>query len=231
MTTLQHGDHAARLVSQRIAESVATLAALKGTGADRRSEGQIVHVRDSNTLWEWKGTATCSGDDVLAVNPTDAPSTGRWMRMPGQAMLAVPFYATTPSGTAVLTVPSNTMLQLDGGAIAVRVSRIFTGVATALAGLSSSNLFGHTGAFNIVGSCIATQLNNWFSATGNGTGCGAALSAPLALGAQGVASGAVESPIRPLMKGGDTLRQDGGGWGTGVGEWLLAATILQNPGV
>lgn len=228
---LLHGETAGRLVSERIGAPVASLSVLKQIPADRRVDGQIFHVKDSNTYWQFERDATCNGDDLLAVKPNDNPSTGRFMRMPGAAMLAVPFYATTPSGTALLTVPSNTLVQIDGGSIAIRVSRVFTGVATAVAGLSSSNLFGHTGPYNIAGSAIATQLNNYFSATGNGTGAGAALIAPLALGAQGVASGAVESPIRPLMKGGDTLRQDGGGWGTGVGEWLVACQILQNPGL
>lgn len=225
---LLYGDSAARLVSERIAAPVASLTILKQTPADKRVDGQIAHVQSDNTYWQWSDDAVCSGDDVLAVNPNDAPSTGRWMRLPGAATLAVPFYATTPSGTAVLTIPSGTVVQLDS--FGVRVTRAFTGVATAVAGLSSANLFGHTGAYNLAGSCIATQLNNYFSATANGTGAGSLLIAPIALGAQGVASGAIESPIRPWMKGGDTLRQDGGGWGTGVGAWMVSCNIVQNPG-
>lgn len=219
---LLYGDAAARLVSQRLAEPVATLAALKQTPADRRVDGMLVHVQDSGTVWQYSGDATASGDDVLAVNPDDAPSTGRWMRMPGNAMLAITFYATTPSGTALLTIPSGTILQpVD---FAVRVSRIFTGVATALAGLSSPNYAGHTGIFNLVGSTVATQLNESFSATAAGTGV-AFIMAPVASGT------ADHSGLRrPWLKGGDVLRQDGGGWGTGVGEWLLSANILQNPG-
>lgn len=219
---LLYGDSAARLVSQRIAEPVATIAALKQIPADRRVDGMIVQVLDYNTVWQYSNDATSTGDDVLAVNPTDAPSAGRWMRMPGNVMLAIPFYATTPSGTALLTVPSGTILQpVDYG---IRVSRIFTGVATAVAGLSSSNYDGHTGLFNIVGSTVATQLNESFSATAAGTGV-AFIMAPVASGT------ADHSGLRrPWMKGGDTLRQDGGGWGTGVGEWLLSCNILQNPG-
>lgn len=225
---LLYGDRAAQLVSERIGAPVASLTVLKQTPADRRVDGQIFHVMDDDTLWYWNDEATATGDDVLAVRPNDLPSTGRFMRMPGAAMLAVPFYATTPSGTALLTVPSNTVLQLND--FGVRVSRIFTGVATAVAGLSSSNLVGHTGAYNLVGSTVQTQLNQYFSATANGTGV-SFLMAPIALGAAGVASGVVESPVRPWMKGGDTLRADGGGFGTGVGAWLVACNILQNPGV
>ena len=231
MSKLLHGDSAARLVSERIAAKVTTLTVLKQTPKDRRVDGQIVHVEQDNTTWQFNDEATCNGDDVLAVNPSDAPSTGRWMRMPGAAMLAIPFLATTPSGTNLLTVPSNTILApLDFG---VRVSRIFTGLAGAVVGLSSSNHWGHTGPFNFIGSTIATQLNQYFSATANGTGAGAFLQAPLALNASSsVPSGRIDSPVRPWMKGGDTFRHDvGTAFGTGVGEWLVMANILQNPGV
>jgi len=225
---LVHGDRAAQLVSERVGAPVATLSVLKQTPADRRVDGQVFHVMEDDTWWFWNDEAVATGDDVLAVRPNDLPSAGRFMRMPGNAMLAIPFYATTPSGTALVTVPSNTILApLMFG---VKVSRIFTGVATALAGLSSSNHPGHTGLFNFIGSCIATQLNQWFSATANGTGV-SFLTAPVALPGGSIASGVRESPITPWMKGGDTFRQDGGGWGTGVGAWLVSCNILQNPGV
>jgi hypothetical protein len=226
MSKLLYGDSAARLVSERIAKAQATVAALKSIPADKRVNGQVVQILADNTLWQWVDAATAAGDDVLAINPSDSPATGRWMRMPGRAMLKVPFYATTPSGTSVLTVPSNTIIDLDVGNFGLRVSRIFTGVATALAGLSSRNHPGHTGAFDFIGSCVATQLNASFSATAAGTGI-AFVMAPIPSGVEDVGRRAV----RPWLKGGDTLRQDGGGWGTGIGEWLVSCNILQNPGV
>lgn len=222
---LLHGDHAARLVSERVAAPVATLAVLKQTPADRRVDGQIAHVLADNTYWQWEGDATCSGDDVLAVNPTDAPSTGRWMRMPGAALLALNFYATTPTGTNLLTVPSGTVIQpLD---FAVKVTRVFTGASTACIGLSSTNHPGHTGAANFAGSCVATQLNNMFSATAMGTGMDF-LMAP-------IASGTFDSHAnkRVWLKGGDTIRHDviGAAFGTGIGQWLVSCNILKNPGL
>jgi len=223
---LKYGDSAARLVSQRIGAPVATLAVLKQTPADRRVDGQIFHVLADDTVWAWNDEATATGDDVLAVTPNDAPSTGRFMRMPGAAMLPLTFYATTPSGTALLTVPSNTIIDLGVGNIGVDVSVRFTGVATALAGLSSSNFPGHTGVFNIVGSMVATQLNNWFSPTAAGTGVGA-LMGPIPSGVTDIG----RTAVRPFLKGGDTLRYDGGGWGTGVGQFLISCNVLKNPGV
>jgi hypothetical protein len=222
---LLHGDHAARLVSQRVAEQVASIAVLKQTPADRRVAGQIAHVIDSNTVWEWSANATCAGDDILAIKPSDNPSTGRWMRMPGAAVLSLPFLATTPDATALLTVPSGSVVQLlDFG---VKVTRNFTGASNAVVGLSSSNHPGHTGAFNFAGSCIATQLDWMFSATAAATGMDF-LMAP-------IASGTFDTHAnkRVWMKGGETLRHDAmnANFGTGIGEWLVACNILKNPGV
>jgi hypothetical protein len=222
---LLFGDTAARLVSERIGAPVATISALKQIPANKRVDAQVFHITADNTLWQWVDAAVCSGDDVLAVNPNDAPSTGRFMRLPGRAMLALNFYATTPDATALLTVPSNTILRPED--FGVKVSRIFTGASNACVGLSSSNHPGHTGAANFAGSCVATFLNHVFSATAAGTGCDFQM-AP-------IASGTWDSygNKRRWMKGGDTFRHDvmGANFGTGVGQWLVACDILKNPGV
>jgi len=223
---LLHGDRAAQDVSGRIGAPVASLTVLKQTPKDRRVHGQVFHVTADDTYWFWSDDAVANGDDVLAVNPTDAPSTGRFMRMPGAAVLKLTFYATTPDATTLLTVPSNSILQpLDFG---VAVSRIFTGAAGLAVGLSSSNHPGHTGAANFAGSCTATLLNHVFSATAAGTGVSFQM-AP-------IASGTWDSyaNTRRWMKGGDTFRHDAMGgsvFGTGIGQWLVACNILQNPGV
>ncbi len=225
MAKLLYGDSAARLVSERIGAPETSITTLKQIPANKRVNGQVFQILTGdgqNTLWQWVDAATATGDDVLAITPSDAPSTGRFMRCPGAAMLAVTFFATTPSGTALLTVPSATILQpLDFG---VRVSRRFTGVASALAGLSSSNHFGHTGIFGFIGSMVATNLDNAFSPTSAGTAITFQMAA--------VASGSFDTRVnsRQWMKGGDTFRQDGGGWGTGVGQWLISCNVLQNPG-
>lgn len=225
---LLFGDSAARAVSGRIADPVASVTVMKQTPANRRVDGQIFVCLDSDTRWVWRDSASCTGDDVLACRPNDLPTTGRFMRETGFTLLRIPFYATTPSGTNLLTVPSGSFLQpLNFG---VAVSRIFTGPASAVVGLSSSNHPGHTGAFNLIGSCGGTQLNNYFSATAAGTGVDF-LMAPIALPGGLVASGVREQPVTPWMKGGDTFRHDvGSGFGTGIGEWLVAAQILRNPG-
>lgn len=222
---LLHGDHAARLVSERIGAPVATLSALKSTPASRRVDGQIFHVLDSNTLWQWVDDAVCSGDDVLAVNPNDSPSTGRFMRLPGKAVLSLDFYATTATGTNLLTVPSGSVLVLQD--IAVKVSRIFTGPSNAAVALSSSNHPGHTGIAGFAGSMVATQLSFMFSATAAATGMDF-LMAPIASGTFDTVANK-----RTWLKGGDTLRHDviGANFGTGVGQWLVACDILKNPGV
>jgi hypothetical protein len=221
---LLYGDSAARKVSERIAAKVATIAELRQTPSSRRVDGQIVHVDADNTLWQWNASAVCSGDNVLAVLPDDGPATGRWMRMPGRAMLRIPIYATTPTGTNILTVPSGSILALEE--FAWSVSRVFTGSSNACLAVSSSNHKGHTGVANFAGSAIATQLNNWFSATANGTGVDFLMAT--ASGTFNVAN----HDRGPWMKGGDTIRLDviGAQFGTGVGAVLVACDILQNPG-
>lgn len=222
---LLHGDRAAQLVSERIGASVATLAILKQTPADRRVDGQLFHVTTDDTIWQWTDAAVATGDDLLAVTPNDAPSAGRFMRLPGAAMVALPIQANTPTGTNLLTVPSNTLLQpLD---FAYRVSRVFTGPSNAAIAVSSSNHRGHTGVGGFAGSMVQTQLNQVFSATAAGTGIAFAMCP--------VASGTFDTidNRRLLMKGGDTVRLDviGSSFATGVGQVLMICNILQNPGV
>lgn len=227
MSVLLHGDRAAQLVSQRVAAPVATVAALKAIKEPaKRADGQVVHIQADDTLWQWTQASVVTGDDILAITPDDAPSTGRWMRMPGRALLALPLLATTPTGSILLTVPSGAVIAPHD--FAIKVTRIFTGAANACIALSSSNHPGHTGVGGFMGSMIATQLNNWFSATANGTGVDFVMGA--------VASGTFDGQNnnkRQWMKGGDTVRLDiiGAPFATGVGQVLMACDILRNPGV
>ncbi len=225
------GDRAAQIVSGRIGEKVASITVLKQTPANRRVEGQLFTCTDYGTLWVWRDSATCPGDDVLAVRPNDLPSSGRFMRMTGAALLRVPFYATTPTGTNVLVIPSGSIIQaVDFG---VNVSAIFSGGASGcVLGLSSANLRGHTGAYSFIGSCGATALNQNYVASFSGTGMGY-FPAPVSALAPSVMSNTADyaSRARPWLKGGDTLRQDvGTAFATGIGEWLVSANILHNPG-
>jgi hypothetical protein len=224
MTVLKHGDRAAQLVSQRVAAPIATVAALKAIKSDKCANGQVAHVTADDTLWQYNTSSAVTGDDLLAITPGDSPSTGRWMRMPGAAMIAMTFYATTPTGTNLLTVPSNTILQpLDFG---LKVTRVFTGPSNAAIAVSSTNHPGHTGVGGFMGSAVATLLNNVFSATAAGTGCDFQMGP--------VASGTFNTleNKRAWMKGGDTVRLDviGAAFGTGVGQVLMACNILRNPG-
>jgi hypothetical protein len=228
MSALKYGDAAARLVSQRVAAPETSIATLKQIPADKRAQGMVVQIMTGdarNTLWQYESTSATTGDDVLCITPSDAPSAGRWMRMPGYALLRLPFAATTPTGTNLLTVPSNSILRLEdfawGG-----VSLVFTGAANCGVAVSSSNHPTHTGVGAFLPSAVATNLNNWFSGTANGTGI------PFNMGL--VASGTFDTHNnkRPWMKGGDTIRLDviGAQFGTGIGAVLVACNVLQNPG-
>lgn len=229
MSSLIYGDLAGRSTSQRIAAPVASVAALKAIGAAFRVDKQIVQIQGDlttggQTLWQWEDGATVSGDDILAIRPNDNPTTGRWMRLPGRALLAIQLLATTPTGTNLLTVPSGTILALHE--FGYRVTRIFTGPSNAGIAISSTNHPLHTGVGGFAGSMVATQLNNLFSATAAGSGCDVRMFP--------TASGTFDSIAnkRDWLKGGDTIRLDviGAGFGTGVGQVLIACDILQNPG-
>lgn len=230
MGRLNFGDKAAQLVSERIARPESTIATLKTLPANKRVDGMIAQILSGdakNTLWVWRDAATASGDDVLAIRPSDltAAQAGRWMRAPGFAQLVLPITATMPNGTVLLTVPSNTILKLEEFAIGVP-SLVFTGASNAAIAVSSSNHPGHTGIGNFLPSAVATNLNHWFSPTANGTG--------VAFNMHMVASGTFDSHNnkRPWMKGGDTIKLDvmGANFGTGLGSILVACNVLQNPG-
>jgi hypothetical protein len=240
MAKLNYGDRAAQLVSGRIGQAETSIATLKQIPANKRVNGQIFQVLTgdaANTFWQWIDGATATGDDVLCVLPNDGPTTGRFMRCTGAALLAVPFYATTPTGTNVLVVPSGAMIALKETARAVSVSVGFTGVANCAIGFSSSNHPNYTGIANFAGSMVMTQLSQMFSGTGNGTGLQFQM-CPVPSGA-GQATGGTydaQSLRRTWMKGGDTVRFDlmqsgTTGMATGVGRLLIACDILANPGV
>lgn len=229
MGRLNWGDKAAQLVSERTARPESTIATLKTIPANKRVNGMIVHILTGdaqNTQWHWVDASTTTGDDVLAITPSDNPSAGRWLRLPGFAMLALPFLATTPNNTVLLTVPSGSILdplEFAWGA----PSTVFTGASNAAVAVSSSNHPGHTGVGAFLGSAVATNLNQWFSATGNGTGC--------AFNMGSVASGTFDTVLnrRGFMKGGDTIKLNvmGANFGTGAGSVLVACNVLRNPGV
>lgn len=221
MSKLNYGDIAAREVSERIHAQVADLATLKSTPENQRVNGQLVLVVADQTIWYYDTDATLTGDDVLVVAPTSG--TGRWLRKPGAAMLAIPFYATTPTGTNLLTIPTGCLLAPRE--FGYRVSRVFTGASNAAIAFSSSNHPGHTGPANFAGTLVATQLSQMFSATANGTGLDFAL-API-----GTTFGTI-AERRTWMKPGDTIRADiiGAQFATGVAQLLLLCDILQNNG-
>lgn len=222
MSKLLYGDSAARLVSERIAKPVASLTVLKQIPANKRVSGMIAHVLDANTFWQFNPDSTLTGDDVLVVAPN--AGSGRWLRMPGAAMLALPIHATYATGTNLLTIPTGCIIAPHD--FGYRVSAGFTGASNCAIAVSSSNHPGHTGIAAFGGTLVATQLNNMFSATAAATG--------LAFQMMPIASGTFDSHAnkRTWMRPGDTVRLDviGAQFATGSGEVLMACDILQNTG-
>ena len=224
MTVLNHGEVAGRLVSQRVAAPVATVAALKAIKSDKCADGQVCHIQADDTLWQYTIAAIAAGDDLLAITPGDSPATGRWMRLPGRALIAMTLMATTPTGTNLLVVPTGAIIAPHD--FGLKVTRVFTGPSNAAIAISSSNHPQHTGIGGFMGSAVATQLNNAFQGTSAGTGMDFRMGP--------VASGTFDSygNRREWMKPGDTIRLDviGAQFGTGVGQVLMACDILKNSG-
>lgn len=164
MTTLQYGDAAARLVSQRIAAPVATVAALKAIPAANRSDGQSVFIVADGSRWTFSAACALTGDDVIVISPT--AGTGAWLRMPGTfdlAAAAVTF--ATADAAVVYTVPTGAMLFVKRGYMVNTIA--WTGGTNSAIGFSSSN----TG-FNTAGDLHGGAAGELTAAAGVGTKLG-----------------------------------------------------------
>jgi len=136
MTTLHFGDRAAQLVSERVAAPCATLSALKDNNPRSRSNGQLAVVLADGSVWRFVEASTLTGDDVLIVTPTDAPSAGRWVRAPGAAKLVLPITYATADATALLTLQAGTVLNLRE--LFWTITTSFTGGSSSAIGVSSN---------------------------------------------------------------------------------------------
>ena len=149
---LQHGDRAAREVSQRVGGNFATSAALQGLSAKFRADGMIATI--GQAIWQYDASSSASTGTTVIV-PTDNPSTGRWLAVVGAATPRI------QSGT--ITLVSGT-LTLAAGITITAASRVFLtrtaqgGTSTAVIGYDvTSKTVGApgTGAFTAVAATIS----------------------------------------------------------------------------
>lgn len=135
MGQLNYGDQAARLVSQRVAAPVATVAALKALTAAQRVAGMQVIITADGTRWRFHDTSALTGDDILTIAPT--AGSGRWLRLPGACDLACPIAFGTADAAILLTMPAGARLQVDD--LFWEVTADWTGGTSSAIGVSSSN--------------------------------------------------------------------------------------------
>lgn len=122
---------------QGITAPVATLAALKALGTTQRSNGTFSQVLADGSKWRFASASTLTGDDLLVVTPTDAPSAGRWIRADAVVDLVLPITFNTADAAALYTVPAGFKLSLLQAFWEVTTS--WTGGSSSAIGLSSSN--------------------------------------------------------------------------------------------
>jgi len=137
MGAINFGDLAAQKVSKRIAAPVADMATLKGMTARERVLGMVAHVLADGSLWRYHDTSALTGDDILVSNPSDAPSAGRWLRMPTEATLVLPFTFATADAAALLTLQAGQRLRIWD--LAWLIGASMTGGSTPAIGVSSNN--------------------------------------------------------------------------------------------
>lgn len=134
--------------------SVSSLAALKAIAPANRYDGLVVLVTgftaNEQVLFYFNAGSLLTGDDILVVAPNVA--TGRWLRVPGTADLALPISFTTGSAAILYTVPTGARFRLRDAYW--EVLSAFTGASAAgtpAIGLSSTNMTGLTTKGNILG--------------------------------------------------------------------------------
>lgn len=213
---LIHGDSAARLVSERIAAPVANMSALKAIPVDRRVDGMICMVLADGSLWQLSTACALAGDDILVAG--SGSGTGRWLRMPGKALLALPIAFGTADAAVLLTVPTGCVLRTSE--FAWKVTADFTGGASSAIGVSSSNHIGHTAKGDLLGGATGDVLATLVASSGE-----------LAMGTIGAAFTTIANR-RPLWKPADTIRFDRitSAFTAGAGFVLVSADILKNAG-
>lgn len=213
---LNYGDLGAIEVSKRIGAPVADLTELKGIPADRRVHGQLFHKLDDGSNWRFHSTSSLTGDDIITATP--GAGSGRFLRMPGNNLLAIPIAFGTADATVLLTVPAGCILQpLE---FSWRVTADWTGGASSTIGLSSSNKTGYTTKGDLLG-----------GAAGDLAAVLVASSAPTTPGTIGAQWGTI-ALRRPYWKPTETLRHDRitSAYTAGTGFVLVNCNILQHNG-
>jgi len=214
MSKLLYGDSAARKVSERFAESVASVTALRAIPTSRAVNGMVALVTADNSLWRFHDSCALTGDNILVAEPSDGGS-GAWLRLPGAVELQLPFTYATADAAVLLTVPTGAVLQVDE--LFWKVTTGFTGGSSSAIGVSSSKS-GLTTKGDLLGGAsgdVAATLVAGSAILGTIGGAYATLSAR-----------------RKLFVAADTFKFDRitSAFTAGAGSVCLVAKLLRNAG-
>lgn len=133
---LLYGDAAARLVSGRIADPVASMAALVAQPLSRVIDGMICHVLSDDSMWQFDSASVLTTDNILVAVPTGAAA-GAWLRLPGACELKLPFTFATADAAILYTIPTGALLLVHE--FFWQITADMTGGASSAIGVSSSN--------------------------------------------------------------------------------------------
>lgn len=86
--------------------------------------------------WKWDAASALTGDDNLVIEITAAPATGRFLRLPGECELVLPFTYATADAAVLYTMPTGAkFMPYD---FAWTVGAGFTGGTASAIGVSTT---------------------------------------------------------------------------------------------
>jgi hypothetical protein len=132
---------------------VASVAAIKAITAANRQAGTIVLNTADQSLWRFHATSALTGDDLLVITPTAGD--GRWLRLPGPAVLSVAITYATANNAVLWTVPTGARIRPVDFYWGVTSS--FTGGTVSAIGVSS-NKANYTTAGDLLGGATGDVL-------------------------------------------------------------------------
>ena len=119
------------------AGGVADRTALAAIAAASRYNGEVVIVRDDNSLWRFDSASSVTGDEAQELVIAPAAGSGRWIRADKSFIAKVPIDFNNTDGEAIWTVPTGFALRIIGMPF-WDVTTGFTGGASSAIGISTS---------------------------------------------------------------------------------------------
>lgn len=192
------------LVSPSLVGTIADLKTFDGAKLFDQHIFQVANLNGTTARFRWTTGLTGTGDDQLLVTPTVGAASGRFLRADDFVSLKLPYTATAPDNTTLITIPTG--LRFGVVKTGLEVGTQFTGADTGSIGIDS-NISLNAGG-------LGTQTG------GTGTAVGAF---------SGVQGAEVDTPLRSMLKAGDVIRHNllAAGYTGGTGFWHVMGALFQ----